>query len=167
MIRPRSSLLLAAILGGAACAASPLSYTYLSQRGDVTVVGDSRGVERALSFKQGDASLLWFREGGQEYIVRDVETLAQLEAAWTTPRRELELEVQKLESEREDIERQLKSSSERSKERDRSREKLSAQKDALEHQQQLKRELGPRNNDVEVRALFRRAIAAGKATPVR
>jgi hypothetical protein len=102
MIRPSSSLLLAAVLAAYApslAAASPAhdppdhSYTYLGKGGNVTVFGDSKGVARALSFKQGNASVLWFREGGHEYIVRDPDALAQLEAAWTRGR-ELDVEAQ-------------------------------------------------------------------------
>jgi len=252
MTRPRSSLFLVAVLGGAACqpAAQPimqpavqpaaqravleqmrpanapglaahdlrdLCYTYLSEGGNVTVFGDSKGVARARSFRQGNASVLWFREGGQEYIVRDPDTLAQLEAAGTAGREPsveehkldrqhdgLERKREQLDSKRDEIksrrealtereselaERESKDSASATRENlatqrreiqreqqalaeemrglEPSRKEVRAQIDAIQRQidaLRLKRELASRD---EVRALFRRAITAGKATPAR
>jgi hypothetical protein len=146
------------------------SYTYLGEGGDLTVVGDSEGVARALSFRQGDASLLWFREGGQEYIVRDPDTLAQLEAAWSAPRRELDAEEARLDGQRDSLERRRRALAGEPHALEPSIHELGAQLEAIERQRDAlrrRRELGPRDNEVEVRALFRRAITAGKATPAR
>ena len=71
------------------------SYAYLGAGGNITMSGSTRDITRARSFRQGSGPLLWFREGGQEYVVRDPDTLAQLDAVWK-PGRELDLAEEKL-----------------------------------------------------------------------
>jgi hypothetical protein len=150
------SVLLAAVL---ACspglaAASPAhdpadhSYTYLAKGGGITVFGDSKGVERALRFKRGDASLLWFREGGKEYIVRDPDTLAQLEAAWT-PARELDVEEHELDRQRDGLERK--------------RDRLDAKRDEIKSRREAvaerESELAERESEASVSAATRAELA--------
>lgn len=93
------------------------SYAYLAGGGSITMSGDSKDVARARSFKQGSGPLLWFREGGQEYIVRDPDTLAQLEAVWK-PGRELDAAESKLDRQHDGL--------------DREHDRLDARRDALE-----------------------------------
>jgi len=197
------------------------SYAYLSDGGSITMSGDSKDIARARSFKQGSGPLLWFREGGQEYIVRDPDTLAQLEAAWK-PARALDVEESKLDRQHDGLERQhdqldskrdqLESRREALSDRESelaerasedsvsaaTRAEIAKQRRELQRQQQAltgevraleapmkelrgqmeviqrqldalrpKQKLASQAEDVEVRAVFRRAIAAGKATPAR
>ncbi|HEX6038259.1 M56 family metallopeptidase [Longimicrobium sp.] len=53
-------------------------------RGDDNVVmsGSSRDVERARRLRRGDEPLLWFRYGGQEYVVRDAAVLREVDELW-------------------------------------------------------------------------------------
>jgi hypothetical protein len=93
------------------------SYVYLANGGSITMSGDSRDVARARDFKQASGPLLWFREGGQEYLVRDPDTLAQLEAVWK-PGRELDAAEGKLDRQHDGL--------------DRKHDQLEARRDALE-----------------------------------
>lgn len=197
------------------------SYAYLASGGSITMSGDAKDVARARSFKQSSGPLLWFREGGQEYIVRDPDTLAQLDAVWK-PGRELDAAESRLDRQHDGLDRQhdqletkrdqLESRRDALADRDseladrasddstspatraelaRQRrdlqqkrqalagemraldqpmKELRAQMDAIQGQLDelhRKQELASRKEEIEVRAVFRRAIAAGTARPVR
>jgi len=197
------------------------SYAYLANGGSITMSGDAKDVARARTFKQGGGPLLWFREGGQEYIVRDPDTLAQLEAVWK-PGRELDVAEAKLDRQHDSLDRKhdeldakhdaLESrrdalSDRESKLADResddsvspaARAELARQRRDLQQQQQAltgemraleqpkkelraqmdviqrqldalhqKQRLASSKEETEVRAVFRRAIAAGTAKLAR
>jgi hypothetical protein len=197
------------------------SYAYLTNGGNISMSGTSKDIARARSFRQGSGPLLWFREGGQEYVVRDPDTLAQLEAVWK-PGRELDVAEEKLDRQNDSLEtkqNQLEAKRDQlefrrdaladresdvgDRESDNSaspaaRAELAKQRRNLQQQQQalagelralerpmkelraqmeaiqrqldalhLKQELASSKEETDVRALFRRAIAAGTAKPVR
>ena len=93
------------------------SYVYLANGGSITMSGDSKDVARARSFRQANGPLLLFREAGQEYLVRDPDTLAQLDAVWK-PGRELDLAESKLDRQHDGL--------------DRKHDQLDSKRDALE-----------------------------------
>src|SRR3954470_6899109 len=90
---------------GPASDARDHSYAYFAGGGSITMSGDSKDVARARSLK-GSGPLLWFREAGQEYIVRDPDTLAQLEAVWK-PARDLDVAEAALDRQNDALDRQL------------------------------------------------------------
>jgi hypothetical protein len=56
---------------------------YVHFDGDHTSMsGSSKDIARARRLRQGDEPLLWFRDGGREYVVRDPALLKQTEALW-------------------------------------------------------------------------------------
>jgi bla regulator protein blaR1 len=57
-----------------------LSYVYLADD-RTTMSGDSRDAERARRLRHGKEPLVWFRSGGQDYVLRDPATLQQVDAA--------------------------------------------------------------------------------------
>jgi hypothetical protein len=59
-----------------------LDYVYFRGEEHTTMSGDTRDLERARRVRQGKESLLWFRDGGQEYVIRDPDTLSQADALW-------------------------------------------------------------------------------------
>jgi len=78
----------------AATAAAPgnrgheLNYVYFYNDNDTTMSGDAKDIERARRFKHAKEPLLWFRDGSQDYLIRDAATLKQIEDIWR-PVREL------------------------------------------------------------------------------
>jgi bla regulator protein blaR1 len=118
-----SAVCLIAALGLAHASSSALantrdhSYVYLANGGSITMSGDARDVARARSFKQASGPLLLFREAGQEYLVRDPDTLAQLDAVWK-PGRELDIAESKLDRQHDGL--------------DRKHDQLDTRRDALE-----------------------------------
>ena len=197
------------------------SYAYLRNGGEITMSGSSKDIDRARSFRQGGGPMLWFREGGQEYIVRDPDTLAQLEAVWK-PGRELDAAEEKLdrqndsldgkrdqldakreelESRRDDLaeresdladrasedsvsaatkaelakqrrnlEQQRQALADEIRALERPMKELRSQMDAIQRQLDAlhqKQKLAASKEETDARALFRRAIAAGTARPVR
>ena len=197
------------------------SYAYLRSGDNITMSGDTRDIVRARSFRQGNGPMLWFREGRQEYVVRDPDTLAQLEAVWK-PGRELDAAEEKLdhqhdgldskheqleskrdalESRRDDLADRESELADRASEDDVSpatRAELDKQRRSLQQQRQAlagemralerpmkelrtqmegiqrqlealhqKQKIASNKEEAEVRALFRRAITAGTAKPVK
>jgi len=65
-----------------------LNYIYFQDDDRTSMSGDSRDIARAQRFRQGKETLLWFRDGGHEYVVRDPAVLKQVDATWR-PVREL------------------------------------------------------------------------------
>src|SRR4051812_42884292 len=124
------------------------SYAYLASGGSITMSGDSKDVARARSFKQGNGPLLWFREGGREYIVRDPDTLAQLDAVWK-PGRELDAEESKLDRQHDGLEHK--------------HDQLDARRDALESRRDAladrESELADRESDDSASSATRGALA--------
>ena len=59
-----------------------LNYVYFQDDNHTSMSGDTRDIERARRFKQAREPVLWFRDGGQEYILRDPAVLKQAEATW-------------------------------------------------------------------------------------
>jgi hypothetical protein len=206
---------------GPASDARDHSYAYIASGGSITMSGDVKDVARARSFKQGSGPLLWFREAGQEYIVRDPDTLAQLEAVWK-PSRELDAAEAKLDRQHDGFEHkhdqldarrdalesrrdaladresdladresdESVSSATRAELAKQRRElqqqrqaltgemraleppmkELRAQMDAIQRQLDAlrqKQELASSKEEIEMRAVLRRAIAAGTAKPAR
>ena len=197
------------------------SYAYIANGGSITMSGDDKDVARARSFKQGSGPLLWFREAGQEYIVRDPDTLAQLDAVWR-PGRELDAAEAKLDrqhdgldhkqdqldarrdalesrrdaladreseladresedsvtpatradlaKQRRDLQQQQRALTGEMRALEQPMRELRAQMDAIQRQIDAlnqKQKLASSKEETEMRALFRRAIAAGTARPAR
>jgi hypothetical protein len=92
------------------------SYAYLANGGSITMSGDVKDVARARSFRTS-GPLLWFREAGQEYIVQDPDTLAQLDVIWK-PGRELDVAESRLDRQHDGL--------------DRKHDQLDSKRDALE-----------------------------------
>jgi hypothetical protein len=207
--------------GPAAADTRDHSYAYLANGGSITMSGDAKDVARARSLKQGSGPLLWFREGGQEYIVRDPDTLAQLEAVWK-PGRELDVAEAKLDrqhdaldhkhdqldakrdglesrrealadreseiadresegsvsqatkaelaKQRRDLQQQQQALAGEMRALDQPMKELRTQMDAIQRQLDAlhqKQKLASSKEETDVRAVFRRAIAAGTAKPAR
>ncbi|HSR99616.1 MAG TPA: hypothetical protein VLM79_21335 [Kofleriaceae bacterium] len=197
------------------------SYAYLRNGNDITMSGNTKDIARARSFRQGSGPMLWFREGGQEYVVRDPDTLAQLEVVWK-PGRELDAAEEKLdrqndsldgkrdqldakrdelesrrdaladresdladrasddsvtpatkaelEKQRRNLQQQRQALAGELRALERPMKELRAQMDAIQRQLDAlrqKQKLASNKEEIEVRALFRRAIAAGTAKVVR
>jgi hypothetical protein len=197
------------------------SYAYLRNGGEITMSGSSKDIARARSFKQGGGPMLWFREGGQEYVVRDPDTLAQLEAVWKlgreldaaeekldrqnesldSKRDQLDAKREELESRRDvladresdladrasedsvspaakaelakqrrNLQQQRQALADELRALERPMKELGSQVDAIQRQLDAlhqKQKLASSKEETDVRALFRRAIAAGTAKPVR
>jgi bla regulator protein blaR1 len=62
-----------------------LNYVYLVDD-NTTMSGDSRDVERARRLRRGKEPLVWFRSGGQDYVIREPGILQQIDAAMTPVR---------------------------------------------------------------------------------
>jgi hypothetical protein len=60
-----------------------LNYVYFRDDHNTTMSGNTSDIERARKFKQPNEQLAWFRDGGQQYVIRDPATLKLLDAAWT------------------------------------------------------------------------------------
>jgi bla regulator protein blaR1 len=59
-----------------------LSYVMFLDEDRTTMSGSSSDIERARRFKRPGEQLLWFRQAGREYVVRDPAILRQVEALW-------------------------------------------------------------------------------------
>jgi hypothetical protein len=57
-----------------------LDYIYFHDAHHTTMSGDLKDIERARRWKRPGEPLLWFRDAGREYVVRDLATLNQVEA---------------------------------------------------------------------------------------
>ena len=72
-----------------AVAAEPeLNYVYFQDDNRTAMSGDTNDIARAKRLRQGKEALLWFRDAGQDYLVRDPAVLKQVDALWR-PVREL------------------------------------------------------------------------------
>lgn len=205
--------------GRAAAETRDGSYAYIGNGGSITMSGDVKDVARAR--KQGSGPLLWFREAGQEYIVRDPDTLGQLEAVWKPGREldtaedqldrqhdQLDAKHEQLDGKREQLESRRDALADRASElTDRAsddsasasaRAEATKQRRELQQQQQAlsdemrglespmkelrtqmaaiqrqldavhqKQKAASSKEAAEVRAVFRRAITAGTAKPVK
>lgn len=61
---------------------SDLNYVFLRDGDRVAISGSGKDIARARQLRQGGERLLWLRDGGQEYVVRDPAILKQIDAAW-------------------------------------------------------------------------------------
>jgi bla regulator protein BlaR1 len=59
-----------------------LNYVLLREGDRISMSGDTRDIERARRLRQGNEALLWLRDGGQEYVIRDPAILKQVDTAW-------------------------------------------------------------------------------------
>lgn len=66
----------------AAGARRDLNYVYFYDENSTTMSGDTRDIERVRRLRHGKEPILWFRDGGQEYVIRDPATLKQVDATW-------------------------------------------------------------------------------------
>jgi prefoldin subunit 5 len=96
------------------------SYAYVSDGGSITASGDMRDLARARSFKSS-GPMLWFRDGAREFLVRDPDTLAQLDAAWR-PSRALDAAAAELDRQHDEL--------------DRKQDELDARQDGLDSRQE-------------------------------
>jgi bla regulator protein blaR1 len=63
---------------------SSLDYVLLLEdNGSVTTSGRSVDVERARKLKRPGEPMVWLRQGGREYVIRDPETLRQIQQIWS------------------------------------------------------------------------------------
>lgn len=61
------------------------NYVYLERGNErARMSGDLRDMDRAKRFQHGNERILWFRDGGQEYVIRDADTLRQADALWAS-----------------------------------------------------------------------------------
>jgi bla regulator protein blaR1 len=72
-----------------------LTYVYLAADDHTSMSGDTRDLERVRGLAHGKRPVLWFRDAGQEYVVRDASVLAELDATWK-PVEQLGAELGKL-----------------------------------------------------------------------
>jgi hypothetical protein len=62
---------------------SDLNYVYF--RGDddrTSMSGNIKDIDRARRHRQAGEQVLWFREGGHEYVIRDPATLKHIDVTW-------------------------------------------------------------------------------------
>jgi uncharacterized protein involved in exopolysaccharide biosynthesis len=59
-----------------------LNYVLVREGDRISMSRVSPDIERARRLRQGDEALLWLRDGGQEYVIRDPAILKQVDAAW-------------------------------------------------------------------------------------
>ena len=59
-----------------------LPFVFFRDDRSTTMSGSSGDVERARRHRRANERLLWFRYGGQEYVVRDAGVLRQVEELW-------------------------------------------------------------------------------------
>jgi bla regulator protein BlaR1 len=59
-----------------------LNYILMRDGDRISMSGDTKDIERARRLRQGNEALLWFRDGGQEYVLRDPAILKQVEGTW-------------------------------------------------------------------------------------
>lgn len=62
-----------------------LNYIYFRDDHSTTMSGSTRDLERARRWKRPGEPVLWFRDAGREYLVRDAATMKQVEALWREP----------------------------------------------------------------------------------
>jgi bla regulator protein blaR1 len=60
---------------------SDFNYVFIHDE-STTTSGSKTDVERARRFKRPGEPLVWFRRGGQEYVIRDPETVRQIHEVW-------------------------------------------------------------------------------------
>ena len=63
--------------------ADELNYVLFDSDTDTMMSGSMEDIRRARRFKQAGQQLLWFRQGGREYVVRDAGVLAQARALFS------------------------------------------------------------------------------------
>jgi bla regulator protein BlaR1 len=59
-----------------------LEFVLFRDGDNTTMNGNTRDIERARRHRRAGEHLLWFRYGGQEYVVRDAGVLREVEALW-------------------------------------------------------------------------------------
>jgi uncharacterized protein involved in exopolysaccharide biosynthesis len=59
-----------------------LNYIYFRDGEHVSMAAATRDIERARKYRQGNEPLLWFRDGGQEFVLRDAALLKQFDVVW-------------------------------------------------------------------------------------
>jgi hypothetical protein len=63
--------------------ARDLQYVYFHEDDkSTTMSGSTKDIERARQFRKSGERMLWFRDGGKEYVVRDAALLGQVEKIW-------------------------------------------------------------------------------------
>ena len=58
------------------------NYVYFHDEDHTSMSGSTKDIDHARRYQHGKEPVLWFRDGGQEYVVRDPDTLRQLDAIW-------------------------------------------------------------------------------------
>jgi bla regulator protein blaR1 len=59
-----------------------LNYIYFRDGEHVSMSAATRDIERARRHRQGNERLLWFRDGGHEFVLRDAALLKQFDVVW-------------------------------------------------------------------------------------
>ena len=62
--------------------ADDLEFVYLPDNGTTTMSSRTDDIARARHYQRGDEPLLWFRDGGREYVVRDRGVLREVVDLW-------------------------------------------------------------------------------------
>lgn len=62
------------------------SYIFSSAEGQTTMSGSLRDLERVKRLREGGKDLLWVRQDGKEYVIRDPALLKQVRASFEMPR---------------------------------------------------------------------------------
>jgi len=72
-----------------------LNYVMFVSDDHTTMSGSTGDIQRARRFRKPGEQMLWFRQGGREYVVRDPEILRQVQTIWM-PVHELATQQQKI-----------------------------------------------------------------------
>jgi bla regulator protein BlaR1 len=59
-----------------------LNYIYFRDDNTTSMSGKVSDIERARRHKQPNERIVWFRNGGQEYVIRDPATLKEIDTIW-------------------------------------------------------------------------------------
>lgn len=59
-----------------------LNYIYFRDADSITMAADTVDLERLRKLRQDKEPMLWFRDAGHEYVIRDQPMLKQVEAVW-------------------------------------------------------------------------------------
>jgi len=61
---------------------SDLTYVHFLDDKTTSMSGKLSDIDRARRFKQPNERIMWFRDGGREYVIRDPATLKEIEVIW-------------------------------------------------------------------------------------
>jgi hypothetical protein len=59
-----------------------LTFVFFLDDDQTTMSGSTNDIARARRFRSGGGQLLWFRQDGREYVIRDADVLREVQAIW-------------------------------------------------------------------------------------